>query len=140
MGEAAREWHRLRLWRVVGLGLVVAIVTLSLVPPSDVPGAGLLPDKVGHILAYGVLMGWHVQLAAPGAGRRRYGVAFLVLGIALEGAQAWTGYRTFELMDILANAVGIGLGWLVSARWLPGILRRIDNALVRGERGPPPGG
>jgi VanZ family protein len=45
------------------------------------------------------------------------------LGIALELAQHWLGYRSAELYDALANTLGVLLGWgaalLVGRRLLP---------------------
>jgi len=44
---------------------------------------------------------------------------FILMGIAIEFLQRMTGYRTFDVFDMLANAVGVALGWsaaLVYAR------------------------
>jgi hypothetical protein len=48
--------------------------------------------------------------------RRRLGYAagFVAMGIALEFLQGMTGYRTFDPLDMLANAVGV-LGGLAVA-------------------------
>jgi VanZ family protein len=32
------------------------------------------------------------------------------MGIALEFAQRWLGYRSFEVADMVANTVGVALG------------------------------
>ena len=41
------------------------------------------------------------------ATRLAYATGFIAMGIALEFLQGMTGYRTFDLLDMLANAVGV---------------------------------
>ena len=43
--------------------------------------------------------------------RLAYAIGFIAMGVALEFLQGMTGYRTFEVLDMLANAVGVALGW-----------------------------
>lgn len=84
--------------------MVAAIVWGSLTPAP--PAAG--NDKLGHFATYGVLMFWFAQLYAR---RLAWAAGFVALGAALEVAQGWTGYRSFEVNDMLANTAGVGLGW-----------------------------
>jgi VanZ family protein len=65
-------------------------------------------DKLGHFAGYGVLMFWFAQLYLR---RLAWAAGFIALGIALEFMQGWLGYRSFELYDMLANALGVLLGW-----------------------------
>ena len=39
--------------------------------------------------------------------RLAYATGFIAMGIALEFIQGMTGYRTFDLLDMLANAAGV---------------------------------
>ena len=93
-----------------GWGLVAAIVWLSLTPqPPEIDfEAG---DKLGHLAAYGILMLWFCVLYRRARVRAAYAIGFVALGIALEFLQESTGYRTFEALDIAANAGGVLLGW-----------------------------
>jgi glycopeptide antibiotics resistance protein len=84
--------------------MVAAVVWGSLTPAP--PSAG--NDKVGHFVVYGVLMFWFAQLYAR---RMFYAAGFIALGIALEFVQGSLGYRSFELYDMLANALGVLAGW-----------------------------
>ena len=93
--------------------LAAAIVGLSLAPPPPQAG-GLLPDKVAHFLAYAALMFWFCVLYRRAGTRAAYGVLWIALGIALEFAQATTGYRSFELADMAANALGVLAGALAA--------------------------
>ena len=117
------RWRRgwIAVW-ALGLALCVA---LSLGPP--VPGAApLFPhaDKLNHALAYAALAWWAMGCFATPAGRRRALLALLVLGAAMEWAQgAFTADRQREGLDLVANAIGVGLGtalglWVSLPRWI----------------------
>lgn len=82
---------------------VLATVWTSLLPPDDLPGGIGLYDKAVHAVGYGVLA------ALALASGLRWPVALVVaigLGLALEIAQGLLGYRSFEWLDLLADAVG----------------------------------
>ena len=86
-----------------------AIVWLSLTPSPPDPGVAF-GDKIGHFLAYAVLMFWFGILYRNPMPRAAYGILWIVLGVALEFAQGATGYRSFELADMAANALGVLVG------------------------------
>jgi VanZ family protein len=91
----------------VGWAMVAAIVWLSLTPAPlrvDIESS----DKLGHLAAYGVLMFWFAQLYAR---RMPWAAAFVAMGVVLEFLQGWLGYRSFEVLDMLANSGGVLLGW-----------------------------
>ena len=91
-----------------------AIVFLSLTPSP--PDTGVEHgDKLGHLLAYGLLMFWFCFLYRYRYTRLAYGIGWIALGIALEFAQGATGYRSFEVADMAANSLGVLLGWGISA-------------------------
>ena len=101
------------LWLAIGYALVAAVIFLSLapgLPHSDIEQS----DKLGHLLAYGTLMFWFCQIYAARTERVAHALAFTALGIALEFAQGMTDYRTFEVLDMLANATGVMVGWAVA--------------------------
>lgn len=115
-------------WLGVGWGLVAAVVWASVTtsPPEGPPVAHL--DKVEHLLAYGVLMGWFWPLYGA-RGRWLYGAGFVALGVALEFVQAAGGVRQFEVADMIADAAGVATvfgacraGW---CRWLDPLARRL---------------
>ena len=99
--------------RRAGLALgwagVAAVIYLSLTPAPprvDVEGG----DKLGHLLAYGTLTYWFCQFYIHKA-RLAYALGFVAMGVALEFAQRATGYRSFEVADMVANALGVAAGW-----------------------------
>jgi VanZ family protein len=109
-------------WLAIGWTMVAAIVWLSLTPsPPKVDFEQ--SDKLGHFLAYGGLMVWFSQLYVARTTRLAYAAGFAAMGVWLEFIQGWTGYRSFEVYDMLANGTGVALGWaaaLILPRFLPG--------------------
>ena len=99
-----------RLWVGIGWAMVAAIVWLSLTPsPPQVDVA--YGDKIGHLASYAVLMFWFSQLYRT---RIHYATGFILMGVALEVIQHQLGTRSFEAADMLANALGVLLGWGVA--------------------------
>jgi VanZ family protein len=114
-------------WLTVAWLLVAAVIYLSVTPrPPDIPlDEG---DKYGHLIAYGTVMLWFAQLYE---GRRRWlAVAGLVaLGVGLEYVQRWTGYRSFDVWDIAADAAGVLAGLAVAPPRLPNFLAATERLL-----------
>lgn len=104
---------------------------LFLVYRSLVPGPALQPpthgDKLLHFSAYAVLMSWFSNICPALNHRIRLALGLLTLGIALEFAQRWTGYRTFDVADMTANAAGVAAGWLSAPPRLPNYLRGFES-------------
>jgi len=97
----------------LGWGMVAAIVWLSLTPrpPQIDIEQG---DKLGHLLSYGGLMLWFCLLYPRMKIRLAYAAGFIAMGIAIEFVQRWTGYRSFELADMAADALGVFAGWALA--------------------------
>lgn len=85
----------------------VAFVSLTPRPPHVELEHG---DKLGHFAAYSLLMFWFCWLYRSGNTRIAYGAGWIAMGVALEFAQAATGYRSFELADMVANTLGVLAG------------------------------
>jgi len=97
-----------------GWAIVAVIIWLSVTPtPPQVDVAQ--SDKIGHVIAYGMLMSWFCQLYRT---RIYYAAGFTLMGVALEFIQGQLGYRSFEVADMVANTLGVLLGWGV-ARFVP---------------------
>ncbi len=98
------------LWYWLGAFMTGIVVYLSLMPspPQLDMTAG---DKLQHLAAYSALGFWFAMLAQ--GNRRQLGLsvsALIGLGIALEFIQGMTGYRTFDVGDMLANSLGVVTG------------------------------
>jgi len=102
-----------RLWVVLGWSLVLLVVYLSLAPAPielDIEQG----DKFSHVLAYLGLMSWFANLYENFLQRVGFALGFVLLGIGLEFVQGLIGYRSFEVADMGANAVGVALGWFLA--------------------------
>ena len=113
----------------VGWSLIVVIVYLSLAHNTiTIPGEN--GDKYGHILAYASVMYWFLQIYECKPSRFLIAAGLIALGVGLEFAQAWTGYRTFDYADMVADCIGIAVGWLISPPRSPHVLERVEKAVV----------
>lgn len=96
------------IWRLalaIALGVVTALSLLPLGP--DAPTTGW--DKTNHLLAFAVLailagLAWPARIGAAMT-------ALLAYGGLIELLQSFTGYRSAEWADWLADALGLLLGW-----------------------------
>lgn len=114
------------LWLAAGGLLLLFLVYRSLIPAQALqqPAQG---DKLLHFSAYAVLMSWFSNIYPAMNHRIRLALALVTLGIALEFAQRWTGYRSFEIADMAANAAGVAAGWLSAPPRLPNYLRAFES-------------
>jgi hypothetical protein len=108
-----------RLWLAVAWFGVGLLIFLSLTPDPPEIDLGNYGDKYEHIAAYAVLMLWFCQMYVSVAQRRWTAMLLLALAVGLEFVQRATGYRTFEIADMAAGALGIGMGWLLAPPRLP---------------------
>jgi VanZ family protein len=122
---------RLRaLWLALGWAMVGAIVWLSLTPSPPTLDFEQ-SDKLGHFAGYGVLMFWFCELHAARRARIGYGAGFVAMGVALEFVQDALGYRDSEAFDMLANALGVLIGWLAALAAGPRLLEKAEALLRR---------
>ena len=117
-----------RLWAVAGWTMVAAVVWLS-VTPSPPEFELENADKLEHLIAYGALTFWFCQLHASRRAQLAFVFGFVAMGIALEFVQGALAYRTFDTVDIFANAIGAFAGWGVAQAAGPGLFARIEGLL-----------
>ena len=116
------------VWRTVGFGLIALVIWLSLTPqPIEIPVEN--GDKLGHVAAYATLMFWFAQLDTRHRMRLAYAIGFVMLGVALELAQRLTDYRTFEVADMGADAVGVLFAWVASPPRGPDVIGFVERVL-----------
>ena len=89
--------------------MVLAVFVLSLIPVDVDLGEG--KDKVAHFIAYGGLSFWFAMLFDGRARQLVIALAFAAMGVGIEFLQGLTDYRSFEVADMAANAVGAALGF-----------------------------
>lgn len=116
------------LWVLLGWTLIAGVIYGSLTSDGVVRG---LPfsDDVMHASSYGLLMTWFAGLYS----RNRYGwiaLVVLTLGLALEIIQSQLSYRSFDPFDLLANALGVSVGFILSFWMLAGWCQRLEEWLT----------
>ena len=103
-----------------GWAIAAAIVWLSLTPSPpqiDIEQG----DKLGHFAAYGSLMFWFCLLYTRRKVRIAYALLWIAMGVGLEFVQGQLGYRTYEVHDMVANALGVLIGWAVALSFPKGL-------------------
>jgi VanZ family protein len=115
-----------RAWQWILWGLIAAISVLALLPkpPTEI---SLGWDKLNHGFAFATLA-LAACLAHPGSARWRVGAwcALLGYGALIEAVQSLVPGRTGQWNDLLADAIGIGIGAGLGT-W---VLRSSRSALV----------
>lgn len=109
-----------RTWRKISALLFVVVMGLALMPQAPVEfSTGW--DKLNHALAFCALaFAW--RLGFPGGGWRwvQLGLALFATGGAIEIAQQFVPGRQADWADLLADAIGAGIGMsmVAAVEWL----------------------
>ncbi|MDK2125696.1 VanZ family protein [Parachitinimonas caeni] len=99
--------------RLIGVCIALAILAGSLLPLSMPPAAN--SDKLLHLAGYGLLSGWWC-LCLPHH-RLRVALVATFYGVLIECLQALTPFRSFDVLDMLANGCGALLGMGMGLAW-----------------------
>jgi len=101
-----------RYWKILLGFWVVAIWVGSLIPLNQpvTPGG----DKMQHMLGYAGLSFLAARLFGA---RPSVWIAASVMGVLVECAQYFTPWRSFDVMDMLANGLGGLIGLLAALLW-----------------------
>ncbi len=118
-----------RLWLVLGWLIVIAVIFLSLISKIPINVPVQFSDKIGHFIAYAVLMGWFVQLFRNRRVLLLHAVLLVGMGIGLEFLQGYTG-RHFEYADMAANTGGVLFGLLLLFTPLRTLLLRFEGRFL----------
>ncbi|MDH5547210.1 MAG: VanZ family protein [Gammaproteobacteria bacterium] len=113
MDETIPQLKLLLFWRLIGWGMVITVIAISLDPsPPDLSNIQF-GDKLVHFSAYFGMMYWLAQCYLK-RHRRWLFLMIVALGIAIEFVQGLSGYRTFEVADMIANTSGAVVGWFLA--------------------------
>jgi VanZ family protein len=115
-----------RIWQVIGWLLIVAAVTLSLMPLPTLPSVSS-GDKIAHAAVHAMLTLWFAGLYP----RSRYvwiALYMFALGVCIELAQAAMRLgRQGDVFDVIANSVGIGAGLVLALVGLGDWVQRVEG-------------
>ncbi len=118
-----------RAWQIVAWLLLSLITYLSLMPVPPMPLTFDGVDKLEHSFAYLVLALCFCQAYAQPS---RWMVFLIAWGVGIEFAQGWTGYRYFDVWDMVANTTGVLLGgYLVQKTWMGRSFATIERSFLR---------
>ena len=107
-------------WFGVALALILSLW------PGGAPVPFHLWDKLEHAIGYLFLTLWFMGLY-PKIRYPQLAVGAFLLGIGIELLQTLTPTRSMELGDAAADALGIGLAWLIAWAGLGGWALRVER-------------
>lgn len=120
--DPAVRQRRIITWTTISVGYIALIGILAVVPVAAPQVSGVSLDKVAHLCEYWLLT-WLAFRAARFMGiPRRAAFRWIAItaigyGALLEGVQGLLPYRSAELLDVFANALGVALGvWTTRSR------------------------
>ena len=118
-----------RFWKSLAWGMLLTVATLTLMPmPPRVDLPLLSWDKAQHCSAYAALM-WTFLQAWEGSHILRWAILLLVAGLGLEILQPLIGVRVMEYSDMLANSLGVLLGYAAWRTPLGRGFRHIETSI-----------
>jgi len=110
MTQALRYRNR---WMGLGWLMLSIILVISLLPLPEQSDAPMHSDKYVHALVFAVLMLWFSGLFS----RRQLPQLFLLLAVyggCMEVLQSFTSYRMMDVGDLLADCLGLLIGWALA--------------------------
>lgn len=108
------------LWPAFAWAIITLVLTLM--PGKDLPDVHFFQvDKVAHFFIFGVLMiltSWGLKKTTGMHGAPVHPLLTAALlsigfGILIEFLQRFVPGRSFSIADMLANSIGVGLGYLI---------------------------
>ena len=132
LSEPAVDLKLLFLWLSIGYVLIATVIYLSVTSePVDLDVGLPYEDKFFHALAYFSLMAWFGQIYHGKYQRYILAVAFILMGVGLEYVQSYNHSRYSEIADMVANTVGVVLGFLLTLTQMKNCLIHIERKMFR---------
>ena len=118
------------LWLVIGCLLVAFVLYQSLSShPKVMSGMFHYEDKLYHALAYFTLMAWFSQIYHQAVQRIIIALLFVFMGLMVEYLQSLNPYRSAEFWDMVANVIGVMLGFVLTLSAAKNILLRVEKQI-----------
>lgn len=122
-----------RRWQIAGLFLLALVLVLALIPadwfwPGDTDSPFFMSDKLLHGITFMTLALWFSGQYAPDSYWRLV-VGLVAFGLLIELIQRMTSHRSADWMDLLADAIGVGVGMAIARAGLGGWCLRFENWL-----------
>ena len=112
-----------RLFLILAVLYTIALTVASLITLQGIPELGTdMDDKLYHVLAYMVLLIlWYFTLEKPVSRKQLTYLALscIAFGIIIEAVQGKVNVnRMGDILDIVANIVGVIIGGIISQKWI----------------------
>lgn len=115
----------LALWCLAWLGVAALLL-------APLPSSGVQSDLLAHAVLFGAMALGAVSFCHHPGQLTLLTVITIAVGTVLELAQGLVPYRTFDLHDALANALGAGAGYLAALAILYSVVRPAASASASG--------
>ena len=103
--------QRVIIWRLIFFSALSAVMILALLPTSGAQGfTG--QDKLLHCITFAVLFLMACQGYPDQTYRKWLCLGLFFYGVSMELLQGQTAYRSMEMLDLVADMLGIVLGCL----------------------------
>jgi VanZ family protein len=113
--------QRIIIWRLIFFLALSAVMTLALLPTSGAQGFSG-QDKLLHCITFAVLFLMACQCYPDQMYRKWLYLGLFFYGVSMELLQGQTAYRSMEMLDLVADMLGVALGCLflvLYARYSP---------------------
>jgi VanZ family protein len=118
------------IWNLIGLIQVLLAFYLCLRETADMTSTIPHLDKLFHFSAYALLTFYQIQVHGVKNSSKIF-IVFMIQGILIEVLQLMTGYRSFELLDIVANGSGSIYAIFLCKGFDPRLLNRIEKLTLK---------
>lgn len=123
------RWHR--AWTVLGVLLMAWTLWMALTPDPGIALDFPQGDKLLHAFTFTCLMGWWGNIHQGRRGRIGCALLCLGFGVFIEFAQWLDPPRDADVFDVLADAVGVALAWMLLKTPLADVLAGVERVLRR---------
>jgi hypothetical protein len=98
--------------KLIFIAYALLVMTFSLIPTA-IGGSVMYSDKLAHFIAYGG-MGFLAYISVASVNKRVYLFLLVIsLGVVLEFFQLYIPGRSASFVDIMANTLGVIVGYFV---------------------------
>jgi VanZ family protein len=122
-----RDFDHPLIWLGIWCLALAATLVVCLIPLPTMEAPVLRFDKLHHALGHALLAAWAAMLFIDRRTLLRAIAGLLLFGVAIEGLQALLPWRSAELLDIAANALGVALGAAIAATPLARTLLHVER-------------
>ncbi len=123
-----------KLWQSIGYAMMLIVLISMIMPTPQLELQVNYADKWVHVLVFAALGAWAAQIYTPSPALWRAGIGLVAFGASTELIQALIPWRSGDILDFLADSVGVGLGLAIAPTMLGRSVQRFES-LVTGSLG-----